>query len=444
MTKANTPPANIERIATADLIPYARNARTHSDAQVAQIAASIREFGFTNPVLIADDLTIIAGHGRVMAARKLGLDVVPCLRLSHLSETQRRAYVLADNQLAMNAGWDDDLLAVELADLLADEFDIGLLGFDDDVVAGLLEGGTGDPLAQSVGAIARDFAGIPPFSVLDARSGAWVERKRGWHERRPFLVSDPTRVDLTFDTCSTNPVSARIRQMGTTSMFDPVLAEVAISWFSSPGDLVVDPFAGGACRGVVSADLGRSYFGVDLRQEQIDENRSHGVDGVRWATGDSADHGVWDGVGGASLFMTCPPYFDLEVYSDDGRDLSAMSWDGFRDVYRKCFANAVSACSDDAFGVVVIGDVRDRAGAMRDLVGETVDAVTSAGAVLWNRCVYVVPVASASLRARRPFDGSRKIAMTHQDVLIFAKGDPKAAAARLPMSDSLFPADGDE
>ena len=125
----------IEMIATGELIPYARNARTHSEAQVAQIAASIREFGFTNPVLVTDDLTIIAGHGRLEAARKLGLDRVPCIRQSQLTPTQVKAYVIADNQLAMNAGWNLDTLKVEIETL--EDFDVSLLGFDDDFIANL-------------------------------------------------------------------------------------------------------------------------------------------------------------------------------------------------------------------------------------------------------------------------------------------------------------------
>jgi len=114
----------------ADLIPYARNARTHSDAQVAQIAASIREFGWTNPVLVDGENGIIAGHGRVLAARKLGMEEVPCIELAGLTDTQRRAYIIADNKLALNAGWDDELLAIELHELNAADFDMALLGFE--------------------------------------------------------------------------------------------------------------------------------------------------------------------------------------------------------------------------------------------------------------------------------------------------------------------------
>ena len=120
----------VEQMKVDALIPYARNSRTHSDEQVAQIAASIREFGFTNPVLIDGEGGIIAGHGRVMAARKLGLADVPCIRLGHLTEAQKRAYIIADNKLALNAGWDDQMLAIELGDLNTSDFDMSLLGFD--------------------------------------------------------------------------------------------------------------------------------------------------------------------------------------------------------------------------------------------------------------------------------------------------------------------------
>lgn len=129
----------IEQVAVADLIPYASNSRTHSDAQIAQIAASIREFGWTNPILIDGDNTIIAGHGRLLAARKLGLEEVPAIILDHLSKAQQRALVIADNQLALNAGWDIDMLKAEIEDLKLEDFDLGLLGFDDKFLDGLLE-----------------------------------------------------------------------------------------------------------------------------------------------------------------------------------------------------------------------------------------------------------------------------------------------------------------
>jgi len=131
MTATPHLPNAIEHIATDALIPYARNSRTHSAEQVAQIAASIREFGFTNPVLIDEHNTLIAGHGRVMAAQRIGMAQVPCIRLTHLTDAQRRAYVIADNKLALNAGWDMATLAREIEDLQDLHFDLDLTGFAD-------------------------------------------------------------------------------------------------------------------------------------------------------------------------------------------------------------------------------------------------------------------------------------------------------------------------
>src|SRR5450631_1655584 len=128
----------IEHWPLEKLIPYARNPRTHSEAQVAQIAASIAAFGFNNPLLVDTKAGIIAGHGRLLAARKLHLTEVPVIILDHLSEAQKRAYILADNQLALNAGWDEELLRLELAALQDEDFNIGLIGFEDEELARLL------------------------------------------------------------------------------------------------------------------------------------------------------------------------------------------------------------------------------------------------------------------------------------------------------------------
>lgn len=161
---------HIEQISVDRLIPYARNSRTHSEQQVAQIAASITEFGFTNPVLIDGDGGIIAGHGRVMAARQLGLAEVPCIRLAHLSESQRRAYIIADNKLALNAGWDEEMLALELRDLTEAGYDTGMTGFEsseiDELLAGIVEDGE----------MAKDPDAVPPVfdSVVSERGDVWI------------------------------------------------------------------------------------------------------------------------------------------------------------------------------------------------------------------------------------------------------------------------------
>jgi site-specific DNA-methyltransferase (adenine-specific) len=158
----------IEQIGIVTLIPFAKNSRTHDDAQVAQIAASIREFGFTNPVLIDEANGIIAGHGRVMAARKLKLLEVPCIRLSHLSDAQKRAYVIADNKLALNAGWDEAMLKLELADLKVLDFDLDLTGFNTAEIDALLaEKGT-------EGLTDPDDTPEPPVEPVTRLGDVWV------------------------------------------------------------------------------------------------------------------------------------------------------------------------------------------------------------------------------------------------------------------------------
>jgi len=168
-----------------DLKPDPRNARTHSPEQIEQLRASIREFGFTNPVLLRPDGMIGAGHGRVEAAKAEKLNVVPTCVVEGLTTDQWRAYVLADNRLALNAGWDEDLLRAELAALAELEVDLSRLGFDDGELDRLLDqaatdAGDSDGAGPSgAGSLAERF-GIPPFSVLNAREGWWQDRKRAW------------------------------------------------------------------------------------------------------------------------------------------------------------------------------------------------------------------------------------------------------------------------
>lgn len=165
------------------LIPYARNARTHSDAQVAQVAASIKEFGWTNPVLIDETGGIIAGHGRVMAARKLGIDDVPCIVLAGLSDVQRRAYVLADNKLALNSGWDNEMLALELSELGEEGFDLELVGFSQEEIDALT------PVELEPGLTDEDAVPETPVEPVTRLGDVWI---MGKHR---LLCGDSTSID---------------------------------------------------------------------------------------------------------------------------------------------------------------------------------------------------------------------------------------------------------
>ena len=174
----------IEMVSIGQLLPYARNARTHDDAQVAQIAASIKEFGFNNPILIADDQLIVAGHGRLAAARKLGLTEVPVVRLSHLSDTQRKAYILADNRLALNAGWDNDLLKLELQELEIEGVDLEMLGFSKEELDGLL-----NSLEPTEGLTDEDAVPETPEEPITKPGDIWI---LGKHR---LMCGDSTSMD---------------------------------------------------------------------------------------------------------------------------------------------------------------------------------------------------------------------------------------------------------
>ena len=175
----------IEYVAVEKLIPYAKNSRTHSDAQVAQIAASIREFGFTNPVLVDDAGGIVAGHGRVMAAQHLGMAEVPTISVGWLTESQRRAYVIADNQLALNAGWDESVLAQEVAWLQDQQFDTNLLGFNADFLDGLLA----EEAATDVGLTDQDDAPSVQADPVTRLGDVWI---MGKHR---LMCGDSTSID---------------------------------------------------------------------------------------------------------------------------------------------------------------------------------------------------------------------------------------------------------
>jgi DNA modification methylase len=182
-TKTHDSKTKIEHVSIDKLIPYARNSRTHSDAQVAQIAASIKEFGFTNPVLVDGDGGIIAGHGRVMAAKSMKLDTVPCIRLDHLTEAQKKAYVIADNKLALNAGWNDQMLGLELADLQGLGFDLELTGFNKDELASLMAPEPTDGLIDE-----DEVPGIPE-QPKSQRGDVWL---LGEHR---LMCGDSTQAD---------------------------------------------------------------------------------------------------------------------------------------------------------------------------------------------------------------------------------------------------------
>lgn len=411
------------------LIPYINNPRTHSARQLDQIAASIREWGWTMPILIDERDTVLAGHGRLEAAKKLGIEQVPVVIAQGWSEAKKKAYIIADNRLSENAGWDDELLKLEISDLTELEFDLPLLGFSEDELTELTAPERltkGDYYQDSqAGALSKQFL-IPPFSLFDTRQGYWQDRKRYWkglginstEGRENDLIGYGEKILLTGVT--------------ETSEFDPVLAEVLYRWHVPPGGMILDPFAGGSVRGIVATLLERDYIGVDLRDEQTLKNRET-ADALTpdhqpiWITGDS--HNIKKLCKGiqADFLFSCPPYHDLEKYSDDPDDLSNMDYPSFIKAYKTIIKNSSALLKENRFASFVVSDIRDKQGLYRGFVQATIDAFKEAGLPLYNEAILIHCCGSLGLRSRRPFEKSRKLGRHHQNVLIFIKGDPVAA-----------------
>ena len=275
----------IEQIPTADLIPYARNTRTHSPEQVAQIAGSIREFGFTNPVLIDAENGIIAGHGRVMAASKLGLAKVPCIRLAHLTETQKRAYIIADNKLALNAGWDEEMLGLELADLREADFDLSLLGFDETELGDIME----EEEIPTVGD--EEEVPEPPANPVTVQGDVWT---LGTHrllcgDCRNHSDVQKLLAGRKINVAVTSPPYASQRKYDESSGFKPIPPEEYVEWYSDvASNIMVNLAEDGSyfCNIKEHCDDGqRSLYVKDLTLAHVREWGWRFVDEFVWKRG---------------------------------------------------------------------------------------------------------------------------------------------------------------
>jgi len=296
----------------------------------------------------------------------------------------------------------------------------------------------GDPVVpRSRGSIADQFT-VPPFSVLNAREGFWQERKRMW---MAYGIDGGVGRDAESFSCNGDAVKKYdyLPDIKTgTSVFDPVLCELSYKWFCPPNGQIVDPFAGGSVRGIVASMLGRRYWGCDLRPEQIVANEAQAeaiVPDARpdWVCGDALE--ALPGAPKADMIFSCPPYGDLEKYSDDHKDLSAMDYHAFCLAYRRIIMRACERLKDDRFAVFVVGDFRNpKTGLMRGFIGETERAFAEQGVHLYNEMILVTAVGSLPIRIRKQFESGRKIGKTHQNVLVFVKGDWKKAALACQLS----------
>lgn len=476
------------RVPASELMANPWNHRTHPEKQRRVVAASIEELGFVKSVLW-NEVTghIVDGHERVSQALSVGPDTLVDIEVVRLTpEEERKALLLLDasSELA-------EVDALQLDSLVADcSFDLDALNdLASEMLADVRppapeeaparRGEVFDPL----GLLSAPLE-VVPSTVISTRDGYWQDRKRAWMSvgirseagrgvTREELAPEDVRKTtggLLIQSWTGHPlfykqkqaVEKRLgRKLSTadfqenyfvipddvlasgTSVFDPVLCEALYSWFCHPGGVVLDPFAGGSVRGVVAALMGRRYFGCDLRAEQVEANVAQwggllsreviGRPGVAavppvWRAADSKTiASVYRGVE-ADLVFSCPPYADLEKYSDDPADLSNMEYADFVAAYREIVARSCSLLREDRFAVFVVGEVRGPSGAYLNFVGDTVRAFLDAGLRLHCEAALVTQIGSLAVRVGRQFEAGRKLGKTHQNVLVFVKGSAAEAA----------------
>ena len=266
----------------------------------------------------------------------------------------------------------------------------------------------------------RDVFIEPPFSVLDTKSGNWQKRKRLWiHKGIKSEVGRDSQV-IHMDTMAKDNNSAEY-----TSVFDPALCEVIYKWFCPEGGSILDPFAGGSVRGVVAHYLGYRYTGIDIRPEQIISNREQAVEILEvnnqpnWYIGDSSILLInlnkrYD------LVFSCPPYGNLEVYSDIDGDISNLEYDKFLSSYEDIIKKSCSLLKVGGFACFVVGEFRDKDGYYHGFVPDTINAFKSSGMKFYNEAILLNAIASASMRAMGNMK-NKKLVKVHQNVLIFIK-----------------------
>lgn len=266
----------------------------------------------------------------------------------------------------------------------------------------------------------RDKFIEPPFSVLDTKQGNWQRRKREW--MRIGMKSEVGRdsVVINMDTKSKKNNTAKY-----VSIFDPALCEVLYNWFCVDGKEILDPFAGGSVRGIVANYLGYKYTGIDIRQEQVDSNRKQGLNILdvanqpNWYVGDSND--VLNGFDKEFDFVfSCPPYANLEVYSDLEGDISNMDYVNFMKAYEEIISKSCSLLKSGGYACFVVGEVRDKKGNYIGFVPDTISAFKKCGMNYYNEGILLNSIASASMRANGNMK-TQKLVKVHQNILIFKK-----------------------
>jgi DNA modification methylase len=303
-------------------------------------------------------------------------------------------------------------------------------------------------LRPRVGLLRERFV-MPPFSTWNTREGDWQDRRRLW-------IAKGIKSEIGRKGKLTYPMPAFMgdgrvawRTKSQTSIFDPVVCELVYNWWCRPGGVVLDPFAGGSVRGIVASVLGLKYIGIELSNEQVEANRTQineytrGQYAPKWRQGDSFE--LLLKAPRCDFLFSCPPYGNLEIYSNEPGDISNMVYDKFLDRYRAIIAMSVDKLRDGRFACFVVGNYRSREHGrqMIDFVGDTIRAFETAGASFYNEIILINVVGSGAMRVNTTFvRGARKVVKCHQNVLVFCKGDPIRASKLIPADTGVGTGEG--
>ncbi len=416
----------------------------------ALLEKSIQKFGFREAATVDKNGVLIGGNKRTAKAGELGFEDVEIIKADpkkvyalqyddiDIDTPEGRSLALALNATAKsNIVLDAELVEAELGEAVCEEW-------------GIMGNSINTDLAQTKKLSDRFI--IPPFSILDTQQGDWQKRKNYWKSigikseigREENLIGAPDLPQYADN--GTKGVAPQ------SSIFDPVLCELSYQWFNVPKGKILDPFGGGSVRGIVASKLGFEYLGNDLRQEQIEANRIN----AKEVLGESENYPVWTSGDSlnidkiakgyeADMIFSCPPYADLEVYSDLKEDISNMPYKEFISIYREIIRKSCEILKQNRFAVFVVGDVRDKKGFYQNFVSDTIKSFVDCGVLLYNEMILAESIGTAALRASRTFNGGRKVIKRHQNVLVFYKGDPKNIKKNFPELDlSYLQNTGDE
>ena len=275
---------------------------------------------------------------------------------------------------------------------------------------------------------------IPPISMLEVKSGRWRKRKKLWYSLgiESELGRDENLLNL-------EALMKRMKQ-NSTSIFDPVLCECMYRWFTKEDDKILDCFAGGSVRGIVASKLKRNYTGIDISKNQIEHNKLQGSKICEshipnWICDNALNVDKLDEK--YDFLFSCPPYYNIEVYSDNPEDISTMDYEHFLNDYREIIRKSCKRLNDNSFAVFVVGEVRNGDNFV-GFVPDTIQAFKDAGLEYYNEMILLQEPATAAMRAARSMNASRKVPKTHQNVLMFVKGSPQLISERIGKLEDKF------